>query len=38
MRFVAKYLIYPPMAVLLWVVFVVCLGIAVVQNLTRKAA
>jgi len=38
MRFVAKYLIYPPMAVLLWLVFVVCCGMAVIENLTTRRA
>lgn len=36
MKFIAKYLLYPPAAVCLWLVFVVCMAWAVIENSRNK--
>jgi len=38
MRFIARYVIYPPIACVLWGVFLLCVGIAAVERLITRDA
>jgi len=38
MKAVARYIIYPPIACVLWGVFLLCVGVAAVEKLFTKDA